>query len=201
MEDVFGENRPDGNMILLLRFLSGQFADVLAKGLNKSEALGWTGSFMKQGIALYLLYLYEGQWSGKGIAAMVGMAKSAMKFSPEEYRKGVCGFEDTDESDLFCQVFLKWKSMAPMKSDIRDRALKSITALLEKRTAGIMDANRRNYYGECAAYIAALGEVLESTGEMGAKQRLMTSYKDKYPRRSTFREEMRNYGWIDFKRK
>ena len=30
-----------------------------------------------------------------------------------------------------------------------------------------MDANRRNYYGECAAYIAALGEVRESMGEMG----------------------------------
>lgn len=61
--------------------------------------------------------------------------------------------------------------------------------------------NRRNYYGECAAYIAALGEVRESVGEMGAKQKLMTSYKEKYPRRSAFREEMRQYGWIDTKRK
>ena len=91
--------------------------------------------------------------------------------------------------------------MAPMESDIRGRAVKRITALLEKRTAGIMDANRRNYYGECAAYIAALGEVWESMGEPGAKQRLMTSYKDAYPRRSAFREEMRKYGWIDIKRK
>lgn len=64
-----------------------------------------------------------------------------------------------------------------------------------------MSANRRNYYGECAAYIAALGEVQESLGEAGAKQRLMTSYKDKYFRRSAFREEMRNYGWIDVKRR
>lgn len=28
------ENRPDGNMVLLLRFLDGQFADVLDKGLS-----------------------------------------------------------------------------------------------------------------------------------------------------------------------
>lgn len=88
-----------------------------------------------------------------------------------------------------------------MESDIRDRAVKRITALLEKRTAGIMDANRRNYYGECAAYIAALGEVRESMGEINAKQKIMTSYKDNYSRRSAFREEMRNYGWIDIKRK
>ena len=142
------ENRPDRNTILLLRFLDGQFADVLDKGLNKSEALGWTGTFMKQGIALYLLYLYEGQWNGKGIAAMAAIAKNAMRFSAEEYRKGTCGLEGMDENELFCQLFFKWKSMVQMDSHIRNRAVKRITALLEKRTAGIMDANRRNYYGE-----------------------------------------------------
>ncbi len=195
------ENRPDSNMVLLLRFLDGQFADVLDKGLREEKALGWTGTFMKQGIALYLLYLYAGQWNGKGITAMAEIAKSAMRFSAEEYRKGTCGFEGIGDNDLFCQLFLKWKFMVPMESAVRDRAVKRITVLLEKRTEGIMGANRRNYYGECAAYIAALGEVRESMGEIDAKQRLMTSYKDKYSRRSAFREEMRKYGWIDTKRK
>ena len=188
-------------MVMMLKFLDGQFAEVLDKGLHKSEALGWTGTFMKQGIALFLLCLYEGPWNGKGIAAMAEMAKSAMRFSSEEYRNGTCGLEGIGENNLFCQLFLQWKSIVPMPADIRNRAIKRITALLEKRTAGIMDANRRNYYGECAAYIAALGEVRESMGEPGAKQRLMTSYKDAYPRRSAFREEMRKYGWVDMKRK
>jgi len=195
------ENRPDSNMVLLLRFLDGQFEDVLDKGLGESKALGWTGTFMKQGIALYLLYMYAGQWNGRGIAAMAEIAKRAMRFSVEEYRKGVCGCEGISENDLFCQLFLKWKSMVQMESAVRDRAIERITVLLEKRTEGIMGANRRNYYGECAAYIAALGEVRESMGEAGAKQGLMTSYKDKYSRRSAFREELRNYGWKDTKRK
>ncbi len=60
-----------------------------------------------------------------------------------------------------------------------------------------MDANRRNYYGECATYIAALGEVLKAMGEPGEKQRLMMSYRDAYPRKSAFREEMRRYDWRD----
>lgn len=34
------ENRPDSNMILLLRFLDGQFVNVLEEGLNTSKALG-----------------------------------------------------------------------------------------------------------------------------------------------------------------
>lgn len=193
------ENSLDSNTVLLLRFLDGQFADVLDKGLNKSEALGWTGTFMKQGMALYLLYLYEGQWNGKGISAMAEIARRAMGFSAEEYQKGICGLEEMSEKDLFCQLFVKWKSMVQMEADIRNRAGKRITELMEKRTEGIMNANRRNYYGECAAYIAALGEVRESMGELGAKQSLMTSYKNVYPRRSAFREEMRRFGWRDFK--
>lgn len=120
------------------------------------------------------------------------MVKNAMRFSAEEYRKGIRGLEEISEDTLFCQLFSEWKSIVPMDSDVRERAIKRITVLLEKRTEGIMDANRRNYYGECAAYIAALGEVRESMGEAGAKQRLMTSYKGKYPRRSAFREEMRS---------
>ena len=125
------ENRPDGNMVLLLRFLDGQFADVLDQGLNQSQALGWTGTFMKQGIALYLLYLYEEQWHGKGMAAMAGIVKSAMKFSSEEYQKGVRRLDEINENELFCQLFLKWKSKAQMESDMRERAVKRITALLE----------------------------------------------------------------------
>lgn len=195
------ENKPDSNMILLLRFLDGQFADVLAKGLNNSKALGWSGTFMKQGIALYLLCSYEGKRGGKGITAMACIVKSAMNFSAEEYRKGICDCNAENDNDLFWELFLKWKSKVPMEPDIRTRAVKKITGLLEKRTEGIMEANRRNYYGECAAYIAALGEVQESLGEAGAKQKLMTSYKDKYSRRSAFRQELRNYGWMDVRKK
>ena len=91
--------------------------------------------------------------------------------------------------------------MVCMESDVRKRAIMEITKLLEKRTEGIMNANHRNYYGECAAFIATLGEVQESLGDMGAKQRLMTSYKDKYTRRSAFRSEMKAYGWKDIKNK
>ncbi len=197
------ENNPDKNMILMLKFLDGQFAEVLTAGLNESEALGWTGTFMKQGIALYLLYLYEGKnfRINTGMAAMVDIARKAMNFSAAEYQEGTDDQEKAEEKDFFCRIFLQWKSMAPMEENVKSRAVKKITSLLEKRTEGIIEGNHRSYYGECAAYIAALGEVLEALGNIDAKQRLMTSYKDKYPRRSAFREEMRRYGWVDVKKK
>ena len=156
---------------------------------------------MKQGIALYLLYLYEGQYKDKGIIEMARIVKNAIGFSTGEYHKGLFETSDIDEDSLFFDLFSKWKSMVCMESDVRKRAIMKITKLLEKRTEGIMNANHRNYYGECAAFIAALGEVQESLGDMGAKQRLMTSYKDKYTRRSAFRAEMKAYGWKDIKNK
>lgn len=195
------ENRLDKNRLLLLRFLDGQFADVLAKGLNESEALGWTGTFMKQGIALYLLYLYEGEQLGQGMSVMADMGKNAMGFSKKEYQRGLYMPDDINEKELFYRLFSEWKSMMQMPPEIRTRAIEKIEGLLEKRTEGIMSGNHRNYYGECAAYIAALGEMKESLGEFGAKQRLMTSYKDKYSRRSAFRAEMQVYGWINIKKK
>ncbi len=194
-------NHPDRSMILFLKFLDGQFAEVLTKGLDKTEALGWTGTFMKQGIALFLLYLYEGKTLDRGIAVMAGIVKTAMDFSKEEYQKGLYQYNGEDGKDLFYDLFLQWKSLTQMEPDVRDEAITRITDLLEKRTEGIMNANRRNYYGECAAYIAALGEVKESLGDRGAKQRIMTSYKDKYTRRSAFRAEMQAYGWKDTKKK
>ena len=195
------ENKPDGNRLFLLRFLDGQFSEVLTEGLNQTKALGWSGTFMKQGIALFLLYLCEGRWAGKGMDAMASAVKKEMNFSAEEYRKGICESGGENEDELFYGLFSKWKSITPMEPDIRACAIKKITALLEKRIEGIMEANRRNYYGECAAYIAALGEVQESLGKAGAKQSLMTSYKFRYPRRRAFIEELRRYGWTDQKRK
>ena len=83
-----------------------------------------------------------------------------------------------------------------MEPVVRTRALERIEKLLERRVEGIMGANRRNYYEECAAFIAALGEVRESLGDAGAKQQLMTSYKNRYPRRNAFRAAMKSYGWL-----
>ena len=53
-----------------------------------------------------------------------------------------------------------------------------------------MDANKRNYYGECAMYIAALGEV------MNAKQDYMSKFAAQYSRRRAFKDELKSFGWV-----
>ena len=103
--------------------------------------------------------------------------------------------DNSENGTLFLSVFRRWRSLTPMEDDYKQIVLDKIEGLIEKRTEGIMNANRRNYYGECASYIAALGEVRESLGEKGAKQRIMAEYKDRYTRRTAFRAELKTYGW------
>ncbi len=57
-----------------------------------------------------------------------------------------------------------------------------------------MSENRRNYYDECASFVAAFGEVLESRGIPGAKAKLMEEYRSKYSRRRAFHDLLRAYG-------
>ncbi|MBR1523882.1 MAG: hypothetical protein IJ641_05450 [Lachnospiraceae bacterium] len=187
-------NSPDINMIYALKFFDGQFIRIISSGLGKKEALGWTGSFMKQGIALYLLALYEGEWNTKAIKRMSEIAQSGVGYTAEEYSEGI--FEnDGEDQGAFCHTFAKWKRLTPIANKDKATIMAKLEGLIEKRTEGIINANHRNYYGECAAYIAAFGEVKESLGEADYKQKLMTDYKKRYPRRSAFRAEMKQYGW------
>ncbi|MGN0314055.1 MAG: hypothetical protein ACI4EG_04590 [Fusicatenibacter sp.] len=72
--------------------------------------------------------------------------------------------------------------------------LERIDHLISVRVTGIMEKNHRNYYGECAAFIAAFGEVQESLGIPGAKAQIMERYRSAYSRRSAFHQELRAFG-------
>ena len=48
--------------MLTIALLDGEYAYVLGNGLNVKEPLGWSYTFMKQGIALFLLASYDGNY-------------------------------------------------------------------------------------------------------------------------------------------
>ncbi len=188
-------NAPDKKTVYILRLLDGELADVLREGVSEKAALGWTGTFMKEGLAFFLLYLYEGERMRAGMAAMLEDTRAAFGFSAEEYGRGLAEKPDEDDAAAFYGCFLRWKNTVVTDEKEKKRILAHLEKTIQKRVAAIMEANRRNYYGECAAFIAAIGEVKESWGDPMAKQRVMEEYKEKYPRRSSFRAELERYGW------
>lgn len=132
---------------------------------------------------------------------MCHLVVSATGFSREEYEKGVLETITESSEEWFWKCICRWKETVSLSEEEKENYLQWVEGLVTKRVNGIMENNRRNYYEECAAYVAALGEVKESRGESGGKQRTMFRYKEMYSRRSAFHAELRAFGMTDNRKK
>lgn len=193
------ENRLSDTVYYGLCFFDGEFHRVLDEAMNVKEALGWSCTFMKTGLALFLLLLYEGDELPPSVGQMCSMAEEALSFRAEEYIQGVPELtvpETGKENNIsfFGQCVSRWKKATEVPEEEKEKLLARVEQWIEQRTEGIMHNTRRNYYGECADFIAALGEVRESRGVKGAKERVLQSYRARYPRHSAFHQELRARG-------
>ena len=95
---------------------------------------------------------------------------------------------------MFDVLFARWKSTVLLSEEEQKCWLQRIDRWMERRVQGIIQNGRRNYYDECAAFLAALSEVMESRGERGAKERYFARYRSQYPRHRAFIGAMQQYG-------
>ena len=188
------ENYLHKNAYCTLLFFEGQFEKMHAVGMNEKEGLGWSTTFMKQGLALMMLLLYYGEELPAGLKSMQSIAYSACGFNAEEYYKGTTETNMESGKVLFSKLYDSWKKKISLSEDEISLWIDRIEKWIELRVRGIMENNRRNYYGECAAFIAAFGEVRESLGKPNAKAAIMNQYRSEYARRSAFHRELRAYG-------
>ena len=190
------ENRADMMNLYMLTFLGGGFSYIKECVMKEKQALGWSLTFMKCGLAAFLLLLLEHDSLFAGCGQMCSMIVSLTGFNKEEYEKGILTPLRESSQEWFWKCFCHWKKNVTLPEGEKQMYLQWIDHLIAERVKGIMENNRRNYYGECAAYIAALGEVKESMGEIGAKQKILSHYKTLYSRRRAFHAELRTYGMM-----
>lgn len=178
-----------------LYFFEGRFDDLLNGFMKTDKGIGWSSTFMKEGIALMLLFLArDHKSSGVGLKEMIRRAIEACDFSTENFCKGTNIEKKENSTELFQEMFDQWREHIEITEAEQEEWLKRVGAWLSLRVEAIMNANRRNYYGECAAFVAALGEVKESRGRIGAKADIMEDYRMNYSRRRAFHDELRKYG-------
>lgn len=192
--DNSGKNRITSNTYYGLVFFSGNFRQVIQEAMSAKDALGWSSTFMKYGFALFLPYLYSGDSLESGCRAMCKSAAKHSNFHSKSYRAGLSRPTEPDDGQLFWQCFFRWKKTVSISPEEAEQIIQKFQDMITMRVKGIMESNQRNYYGECAAFIAALGEVKESRGERNGKARLMEYYKTMYSRRRAFHEELRKFG-------
>lgn len=209
------ENQVNPTQAYLLAFLGGEFDYVRERAMNATNSLGWSASFMKCGLAAFLLLLTEDgslpqdapQQGGElktmkpGAREMLRRIVAAAGFDKSEYEKGTLRLIEESNEGWFLTCWNHWKRTVPLSREQREALLEWAEGLVTKRVQGIMEGNHRNYYGECAAYIAALGEAREAGGEPNGKQATMAKYMEAYNRRSAFRQVMRGYGMQDTRKK
>lgn len=209
------ENQVNPTQAYLLAFLGGEFDYVRERAMNATNSLGWSASFMKCGLAAFLLLLTEdgslpqdaAQQGGElktmkpGAREMLRRIVAAVGFDKSEYEKGTLRLIEESNEGWFLTCWNHWKRTVPLSREQREALLEWAEGLVTKRVQGIMEGNHRNYYGECAAYIAALGEAREAGGEPNGKQATMAKYMEAYNRRSAFRQVMRGYGMQDTRKK
>lgn len=195
------QNRVNPRTAFLLAFLGGEFSYIRGNAMNVRGSLGWSSSFMKCGLAAFLLLLTEDTDLGPGNREMVRQLTEAAGFDKAEYEKGTLRVIEESNEDWFRECWCCWKKTVSLSGEEREELLQWVEKLITRRVKGIMDGNHRKYYGECAAYIAALGEARESTGQLNGKQDTMVKYMELYSRRSAFREEMQSYGMRDSRKK
>ncbi len=177
-----------------IMFFEEKYDAMEKTGMSLTKPLGWSATFLKEGIALMLLLLYQGNDYRAGMKSMTDWAIRACSFSSEILYQGTDEKSDMTDQALFLKFFEEWKDRVTVPLDLAEQWIQKIEKRIEQRTAGIMEANRRNYYGECASFIAALGEMKESAGHPGEKNRILLQYKEKYSRRRAFLGELRRYG-------
>ena len=169
-------------------------------GMDQKKSLGWSATFMKEGIALMLLLLHAGDGFPAGLRAMKYWAVSACQLQTERYdfETGRYVKKENSENDeaAFWKLFSKWKAGVTLTSEEKKKWLRRMDAWIHDRVQAIMENNRRNYYDECASFIAALGEVLESNGETDAKAKLAAKYRAGYSRRRRFMDALCSYGMV-----
>ncbi len=184
------KNQITENTYYTICFFDGRFDELMEKAMDVKEYLGWTYTFMKQGLCLFLLLLNDDLKIDKSSMRTASLAVSVREFV-NDYYKGIADVSGKSEAESFLELFMKWKENVKIDEDKQRRWIKKISYLIENRTEAILTGNHRNYYGECASYIAAYGKVLSSKG-MGSYFDTIIKYRNKYPRHRAFKEELDN---------
>lgn len=179
-----------------LSFYTGDFQTAKQASKNPQGSLGWSTKFIRRGIRLFLLYLYEEPLPSKAAAYIA----SAVGFPDDKDFQYAISFENeiAEESrkyktSIFWNYFKRWKQYFPMMEEEKKKYLAWVERLIHGRTEAIVGGQHRRQYGEVASLLAMLAEIKSDMGEQGAKWAVFAEYKRKFPRHSSFQAEMKGY--------
>ena len=177
-----------------LTFLSGEYLRVYQETMFPEQGIGWSSTFVKCGMALFLLLLFKGKQLPPACERMCAHAAGYLSFDASDYCKGIGRKNTKSNENLFWEKFKQITNSEKLTPEQQENIIIHLLVLMDLRVMAIVSQQKRNYYGECAEMIAAIGEVMESRGMEGRKQQLLLEYKCRFPRHVAFIRELKSFG-------
>ncbi len=173
-------NEIDKETYYLLQFFSGNFEEFYNESIKHKKLLGWTNSFEKTSVYLWLLLLNETNQKTKSYSKIISDIFSDIGYSEKENQF----LEDNID-----KIWKKWKGNFKLDETIKIKVIKWLNKLIEKRVEAIMEGNYRKSYYKAALLVVAYGEMILSQN-LGTKEECIKYYMNKYSRRSAFKSEL-----------
>lgn len=179
-----------------LCFYTGDFDIAKNASRNPQGSLGWSSCFIRRGIRLFLLYLYEKELPSQAAAAVA----QSVSFDDETDQRYALHFENVlaeeskkNKTSLFWTYFKRWKRYFPMDVEERKKYLDWAEKIVCSRADAIVNGQHRGHYKDVAILLSITAEIKEDMGIKGAMNEIFAEYKKKFPRHSSFQSEMKKY--------
>lgn len=177
-----------------LCFYIGRFGYVRQNIQNPENSLGWSGTFIRTGLSLFLVYLYDKEIPTKSMNFLMERIDFREvedgEFLPELERKML---SQSSEGNPFWYYFQCWKKYYVLEQTRKEKYYLWAKNIIHARADAIVGGKFRNHYREVAVLLAALGDIKESWGDVGEKEKIRLTYKNKFPRHNAFQREMKEY--------
>lgn len=179
---------------MLLCFLQGRFSDVV--GLVGQTRCKETNQLYQVGNSLLLLYLYNGDHLGDSCMSVAYRLQNDMHATIRAYTNSLnMDIKDSEHTKLIDQWFVSWKNtLQPSQPMDIQCILRVVEDFIDAKVMYVLNNQLRELYYECALYLSAYGEVLESLGFITSKQQILLLYGSRYHNYSAFTNTLLHAG-------
>lgn len=159
-----------------LCFFNGEFDYIYEECKKDKTYLGWSNNIKGIFVTLFILYLNQSHSVSKAGEKLIEELKYRLNYS-------------NDDDKSFVERFFIWKDKIKITSKQYEKYITWLHSEVDKRTDAVVGGGFRGSYYKAALLISALGETMESQGNVGAKINIIEHYKKIHSRKRAFKAE------------
>ena len=177
---------------MVLSFFDGRFIETVKFATNSKDLTKISNNY--PAISLMLLYLYNGQTLEQGCDKLLSDVIEICQFNDDDYTVGFEGIANDSKSkrEFFYECFKQWKKLQKSRNQDLFNYCNTIVKFLAAHYSALVKSTERVGYAECAKYVVAAGEVVESRGIKGDKLEFLKNFIAALPKNDLFLDSLKS---------